>query len=281
MLNATKLPLKYLIPTETPNIYQLLKTDRLGKMAEMRLLDEIERSDDKDSENKNVNDLLADESNSYDILHSQSNASESLNNEPALNFQRPSEYEQIEAEEGSGDESNLEPITKSSTSSGFEVTKSSVLENPSTKSLSILTSDILNYIAEATTEGPTFEETVSNFTEQSSDSIPPSIMDETAESLIASSDNKNTVILDDGNTHQMKSSVIIVVSCVTGVVLLAIIGLAYIVSFQRHTGTLDIEMQEQRCGKDNQEDNQLKDETHERLLAPQETSNFITVGDTL
>ncbi|KAL5283380.1 hypothetical protein ACFFRR_005953 [Megaselia abdita] len=323
IFNTTDVPkLKFLIPTESPKILQRLKNPRQGRTindARAQLFDDLEVVEDDDSENKQVDEMFAIEPSSSDeSSNSQSNSSDDSNSssdsdgssseEHASSSSRPLGDEHIEIDEGSGSEalvelstetsrSSSEPVEvlpteapKISTSESLIITSTQIVEDiiiSSTEAtrFNILTEDILNRIEEASTGEPASSTTTPNFVDPNLESISTSsIMDNTAESLVASSENKPLPTLNIENIYQSnitKSAVIVVAICVSSVVLLAIIGLVYMVNHQRQTGTLDIEMQEQRCGKDSYADDELEDETHERLLGTQDANTVTTVDDIL
>lgn len=294
-----------------------------------KLLEEVEVSEDDDSENKQIEESFATSSSSSDeSSNSQSNSSGSSDSssteeisseENALSSRTPLEHIEtlIEADEGSGSEAIAEISTGGSNNStdiqnsnvdvelSTEATKSSIelsteaakaeLFTKAAKSHvelsteppkpSILTAEILRHMEDASTDGPTSSTTTPNFVEQNFDSISTSsILEETAASLVASSETKPMPTLNVDNIYQSKiskSTVVVVASCLSGIVLLTIISLVYMINFQRQTGTLDIEMQEQRCGKDSYENEEIEDETHERLLGTQEANTVNTVDDIL
>lgn len=279
-------------------------------VGDTQLLEDIEATEEDDSENKQIDDLFATAVSSSDERSNASHESEAFNEEYASSSRSPFENEHIEVDEGSGSEPLIESSTevskRPSSEANVVVTTESLKRSSSEANImvtteatkifvselkvntteapkpSILTAEILHFIEEASTEGPTSSTSVSSFVEQNLDSISSSIMEETAESLVASSENKPTLPLKvESQPMVSKSAVIVVASCVSGIVLLAIIGLAYIVSFQRQTGTLDIEMQEQRCGKESYDDNEPEDESHERLLGTQEACSVTTADDIL
>lgn len=278
-------------------------------IGETQLLEDIEVTENDDSENKQVDDLFANAALNSDERPKTSNESENFNEKYASSSSL-FENEHIEVDEGSGSETLIESSTEVSKSSSSEAnvavsnesskrssseasvavtteaTKNFVYELKSNTTEapvpSILTAEILHFIEDASTEEPTLSTSVSSFVERNFDSISSSIVEETAQSLVASSENKPTPSLNIKSPPLVsKSTVIIVASCVSGIVLLAIISLAYVVSFQRQTGTLDIEMQEQRCGKDSYEDNEAEDEAQEHLLGTQEASAVTPADDIL
>lgn len=230
-------------------------------------MDDIEEEENDDSENRRIEESFSSghESDSIDSTSTDSNSDSQSSDSDSSSTQESSSKEDkavIETDEGSGSDTLIEVST--------EAPKSS-----------ILTADILNRIEEASTEGPS---TSSNFAEQNFEQISTSsILEETAESLVASSETKpaTTIMEDDKYESSItKHSIVLVASCISGVVLLAVIGLVYMVNFQRQTGTLDIEMQEQRCGKDSY-DEEGEDETHERLLGTPTGTTVATVDDIL